>query len=83
MAFSEFTYPVHKSLLKRNLIMGLPPIILVLILIFTAFMYILTESFAIVPLGIILYIITREITKKDEYLLEILISSILQPDILE
>lgn len=78
----DFSYPVHKTLLKRNLMMGVPTIVLIMIFIGTAFLYILLESFAIIPVGIILYFVAREITKKDEYLLETLFSMILQPDYL-
>ena len=78
----NYTYPVHKSITKRNLVMGLPLLVLIGIIMVTAFFYILLDNLIFIPFGIIIYFIAREITKKDEYFLEILFNSLLQPHFL-
>ena len=81
----DYSYKVHRSILKRQLIGGIPVVPFVLIIGITVI--ILMDSkmklAGIIPIAIILLYLIREITKKDEYLVEIFLQSLLQPDWLD
>lgn len=76
----QFSIPFHKSLTGRDLIFGVPPAIFyvlsltVFLLIANFHMYVL-----LVPYAILIYI-ARIITKSDEWLLDIVLESLFQPD---
>lgn len=78
----DYSYAVYRSLMKRKLVMGVPLIPLLVVVFLTAIFFIALESLVIVPFSILLIIIMRMISKNDEYLLEIFLTSLLQPDIL-
>lgn len=77
---SDFNYPVHRSLMKRRLIMGIPFVPLLFVVIITALIVMDLKIWQIIPLSIFVLFIIREITKKDEYFMEILIASLFQPE---
>ena len=76
----DYSYAVYRSLMKRKLVMGVPLIPLLVVVFLTAIFFIALESLVIVPFSILLIIIMRMISKNDEYLLEIFLISLLQPD---
>ena len=82
MSIKAYSLSVHRSLLQRELILGVPVMgILVLLLLATFFMYILEQYFLGIPLfG--LYIAMRILTKKDPYMIDILLEHFNQKDIL-
>lgn len=81
----DYSYKVHRSIIKRQLIAGIPMLPFILIIGIT--MIILMDSkmklVGIIPIAIILLYLIKEITKKDEYLVEIFLQSLIQPDILD
>ena len=81
----DYSYKVHRSIRKRQLIAGIPMLPFILIIGIT--MIILMDSkmklVGIIPIAIILLYLIKEITKKDEYLVEIFLQSLIQPDILD
>jgi type IV secretory pathway VirB3-like protein len=82
MTAREYALPVHRSLLERELIVGVPPFgILLLLLLSIFFVYILKQYFMILPIAI-MYIVMRILTKKDPYMIDIVIEHINQKDIL-
>jgi type IV secretory pathway TrbD component len=78
----EFSLPVHRSLMQRELILKIPAMgVLALLLLATFFMYILEQYIAGIPIAA-LYIVMRYLTKKDPYLIDILLEHMSQKDIL-
>jgi type IV secretory pathway TrbD component len=78
----EFAQPVHRSLMQRELILGIPPMgILVLLLLAAFFMYILEQYILGIPIAG-LYILMRFLTKRDPYMIDILLEHINQKDLL-
>ena len=80
MEEEDFSYPVYKSLMKRKLTLGIPLVPLLIIALITIVTFIALESLIMVPIAILAVLILRAITKKDEYAIEIFLSSLLQPD---
>lgn len=80
MEEDNYSIPVYKSLMKRRLTLGVPLVPLLVIILVTVVFFIALESLIMIPFSIIAVLILREITKKDEYALEIFIDSLLQPD---
>ena len=78
----DYKYPVHRSIMKRQLVMGVPLIPLVIIVLLTIII-VMDFKLWIIPINGLLLYIMKEITKKDEYLLEIFLNSLLEPDHLE
>lgn len=80
MEEDNYSIPVYKSLMKRRLTLGVPLVPLLVIILVTVVFFIALESLIMIPFSVIAVLILREITKKDEYALEIFIDSLLQPD---
>ena len=78
----QYSLPVHRSLLQRELLGGVPQIGMLLIFIFgVVFIYGLRLWFTIVPI-ILAYFIMRHLTKKDPWLIDIVLENISQKDVL-
>jgi type IV secretory pathway TrbD component len=78
----DFSQPVHRSLIQRELILKIPAMgILVLLLLATFFVYILKQYIAAIPIAA-LYVFMRCLTKKDPYLVDIFLEHLNQKDIL-
>jgi len=76
----DFSIPVHRSIIKRDLWLGIPFIPL-LSLVFISIIIILgLEQYAFLAISVIVWFILKKITKSDEWLLDIILSSLLQPD---
>lgn len=80
MEEDNYSIPVYKSLMKRRLTLGVPLVPLLVIILVTVVFFIALESLIMIPFSVIAVLILREITKKDEYALEIFIDILLQPD---
>lgn len=83
MDTNDYSYPVHRSIMKRKLIFGVPMIPLIIIAILTLIILMDFKFWGIIPFSLFIILIMREITKKDEYLLDVFLSSLLQPDYLD
>jgi type IV secretory pathway TrbD component len=78
----DFSLPVHRSLMQRELILGIPPAgILTVLLLATFFMYILEQYVTGIPIAG-LYVLMRYLTKKDPYMIDIFLEHLGQKDIL-
>ena len=76
----DYSMRVHRSLMKRDLIAGVSRLSLALIISVT---YIGVVEFRLIwflAVGPVLFFIIKAMTKKDEYLVEIVLSSLLTPD---
>ena len=77
---SDFKQPVHRSLLVREMLGGVPQAGLFLIFMLgLVFIYGLSMYWAIVPL-VLLYFLMRYFTKKDQWYIDMLLDNIMQKD---
>jgi type IV secretory pathway VirB3-like protein len=78
---SAYSRKVHRSLLPRDMMGGVPTAGLVLLLILSVvFLYVLGWIFMIVPI-VLLYFVMRHLTKMDEWLIDIALENIQQKDL--
>ena len=78
----EYRQPVHRSLLQRELMGGVPQAGLILLFMLAViFIYGLRLYFAIIPI-VILFFVMRYLTKRDQWLIDIVIENISQKDVL-
>jgi len=76
-----FAKKVHRSLLQRDLMFGVPTLGLVLVVVlFMMFVYFLRMYFAI-PVIVFLYVVMRHLTSKDPWMIDMLLDNIQQKDI--
>lgn len=77
-----FSQIVHRSLLQRDLMGGIPQNgLLLLFILGVIFIYGFKFYLMAIPIAI-LYLIMRSMTKKDNYLIDIMIENIRQKDVL-
>ncbi|GBU28261.1 hypothetical protein R84B8_01819 [Treponema sp. R8-4-B8] len=77
---SEYKLPVHKSLLQREMIGGVPQAgMLIVFLLAIVFCYGLRLYFAAVPIAL-LYFVMRHFTKQDQWGIDMLLENIMQKD---
>jgi len=77
---SEYKQKVHRSLLQREMLGGVPQIGLIFLIVFgTVLIYGLRLYFMIVPLAV-LYIVMRALTRRDQWLIDIVMDNIMQKD---
>jgi len=78
---SQYKQPVHRSLIPRELIAGIPQAGLFLLFILgLIFIYGLRLYFTIVPIAL-LYFVMRHLTSKDQWYIDIVLTNIMQKDI--
>jgi type IV secretory pathway VirB3-like protein len=72
---------VHRSLLQRDLMFGVPVtgIVLVVVL-FMMFVYFL-KMFFMVPVIVILYVVMRHLTSRDSWMIDMILDNIQQKDV--
>jgi type IV secretory pathway VirB3-like protein len=76
----DYAIPVRRSIIHRDLWLGIPFIPL-LFLGFTTILMVLTfGQIAFLVITVISWFVLKQITKHDEWLLDIVITSLLQPD---
>jgi len=77
---SEYKQPVHRSLLQREMIGGIPQAgLFILFILGLLFIYALELYFTIVPI-VLLYFVMRHLTKKDQWFIDIVLDNIMQKD---
>ena len=82
MSVSDYSVTVHRSLITRELVLGIPALGMLLLLLLGVFtMYILQQYYFGIVIAV-LYIVMRILTKKDPYLIDILIEHVSQKDFL-
>jgi len=78
---SLYKKPVHRSLLPREMIAGVPQVgILILFLLSLLFIYAFRWYFMIVPI-VLVYFVMRYLTSKDHWLIDIGLSNAVQKDV--
>ena len=77
---NAYKKPVHRSLLQREMIGGIPQAgLFILFLLGLVFIYGLGLYFIIIPI-VLLYFVMRHLTKKDQWFIDFLLSNIMQKD---
>jgi len=72
--------PVHRSLLQREMIGGIPQAgLFILFMLGLIFVYGLRLYLALVPI-VLLYFVMRHLTKKDQWFIDIVLENITQKD---
>jgi type IV secretory pathway VirB3-like protein len=78
---SRHKQPVHRSLLPREMIGGVPQAgLLILFFMGIIFIYGLRLYLTIVPI-VLLYFVMRHLTKKDQWFIDIILTNIMQRDV--
>lgn len=76
----DFSEPVYRVLLEPNQILGIGVVPAMFILVLTIVLINLISIWCF-PIGIILFIVSRILCKKDPYMLTILFDRLMQPSI--
>ena len=76
----DFAIPVRRSVIHRDLMLGIPFMPFILLAFVTIFMVFSFQQYAFLVITVFSWFILRQITKNDEWLLDIVLSSLLQPD---
>jgi len=77
---NAFKQPVHRSLLQREMIGGVPQAgLFILFMLALVFVYGLEMYFALVPI-VLLYFVMRHLTKQDQWFIDIVLDNIMQKD---
>jgi type IV secretory pathway VirB3-like protein len=82
MSVHDFAEPVHRSLIQRDLILGIPSIGMLILLLLGVFTLYYLQQLIFVPIIAVLYIVMRVMTKKDPHLIDIIIEHVNQKDYL-
>ena len=78
---SPFVQPVHRSLLQREMIAGVPQAgIFIIFVLSLIFIYGLRFYIAIVPIALF-YFFMRHLTSKDQYNIDIWLTNVMQKDV--
>ncbi len=76
----DFSTPIHRVLLEPNQMLGIGMVPAMLILVLTIILMNMVSIWCF-PVGIVLFIVSRILCKKDPYMLTILFERIMQPSI--
>jgi len=77
---NNFKQPVHRSLLQREMIGGVPQAgLFILFMLVLVFVYGLELYLALVPI-VLLYFVMRHLTKHDQWFIDIVLDNIMQKD---
>ncbi|MDR2923858.1 MAG: VirB3 family type IV secretion system protein [Treponema sp.] len=76
----DFAIPVRRSVIHRDLMLGIPFVPFILLAFVTIFMVFSFQQYVFLVITAASWFMLRQITKSDEWLLDIVLSSLLQPD---
>jgi len=76
----DYAIPVRRSIIHRDLWLGVPFIPLMVLGFTTILMVFTFGQIAFLVVTVIAWFVLKHITKQDEWLLDIVITSLLQPD---
>jgi len=76
----DYAIPVRRSIIHRDLWLGIPFVPLLTLGFVTILMVFTFGQFAFLVITVISWFILKQITKHDEWLLDIVMTSLLQPD---
>jgi len=76
----DYAIPVRRSIIHRDLWLGIPFIPLLTLGFVTILMVFTFGQFAFLVITVISWFVLKQITRHDEWLLDIVMTSLLQPD---
>jgi type IV secretory pathway VirB3-like protein len=76
----DYAIPVRRSIIHRDLWLGIPFIPLLTLGFVTILMVFTFSQFAFLVITVIAWFVLKQITKQDEWLLDIVMMALLQPD---
>jgi type IV secretory pathway VirB3-like protein len=76
----DYAIPVRRSIIHRDLWLGIPFIPLMVLGFATILMVFTFGQIAFLVVTVISWFVLKQITKQDEWLLDIVLASLLQPD---
>lgn len=82
MSVQDYSVTVHRSLLQRDLILKIPPMGMLILLLLGVFVVYELKQYWFAAVIAVLYIVMRVLTKKDPYLIDIIIEHVNQKDYL-
>lgn len=77
----EAESPVHYSLLQRELLAGVPHTIMLALLMLAIFTVYMAKMYFFAPIVVGLYVTARILTKKDPFLMDVILISLFQHDV--
>ena len=77
---SAYSIPVRRSVFHRDLLLGLPPMPLLILSFVSIIMIFSFQQYYFVAFTAILWFIMRQITKNDEWLLDVFFMALIQPN---
>ncbi len=77
---SDYSWKVHRSLLRRDLVAGVSRLAFAIIIVATVYMVFGVRQYWFVVVSAVIYLVVRALTKSDEYLVEIILDALLLPD---
>jgi type IV secretory pathway VirB3-like protein len=77
---TDYSWKVHRSLLRRDLVAGVSRMTLAIIIALTVYMVFGVRQYWFVAVAVVLYLVVRALTKSDEYLVEIILDALMLPD---
>jgi type IV secretory pathway VirB3-like protein len=77
---TDYSWKVHRSLLRRDLVAGVSRMTFAIIIALTVYMVFGVRQYWFVAVAVVLYLVVRALTKSDEYLVEIILDALLLPD---
>ena len=77
---TDYSWKVHRSLLRRDLVAGVSRVTFAIIIALTVYMVFGVRQYWFAAVSVILYLIVRALTKSDEYLVEIILDALMLPD---
>ena len=82
MSVRDYSQTVHRSLLQRDLVLGIPAMGMMILLLLGVFTVYVLKQYYFAVILIVLNIVMKVLTKKDPYLIDILIEHVNQKDFL-
>jgi type IV secretory pathway VirB3-like protein len=76
----DYAIPVRRSIIHRDLWLGIPFIPLLTLGFVTILMVFTFGQFAFLVITVVAWFVLNQITKQDEWLLDIVMTALLQPD---
>ena len=77
---TDYSWKVHRSLLRRDLVAGVSRITFAIIIALTVYMVFGVRQYWFAAVAAVIYLVVRALTKSDEYLVEIILDALLLPD---
>jgi len=82
MSVKDYSQTVHRSLLQRDLILKIPAMGMLVLLLLSVFVVYELKQYWFAVVIAVLYVVMRIMTKKDPYLIDIIIEHVNQKDYL-